>query len=251
MTRVRTRTRNLVGARIKRAGELAGLEISRRRPRGRRRAELLLTHGIELVIDVGAHHGQYASELRDHGYRGKILSLEPASAACAALRRRAAGDQSWEIRRLAAWDSDGELELALADDFSSALTAAERLTTLFPEAVARGMERVPGSRLDTVGFRLPAGGRTLLKLDVQGSERRALAGAAGILDGVSMIETELSVAPLYRDQPLLAEIVCLLDGQDYQLVALDPILRDRITGQYLQFDGLFVKRSRVSAFDPR
>jgi FkbM family methyltransferase len=245
VTALPVRARNWTGATIKRVGERVGLEISRHRPRGRRRAELLLAHGIELVIDVGANRGEYAEELREHGYRGRIVSFEPSSAASAALRQRSADDQRWEVRELAAWDEDDVLELGLADNFSSPLPIEGRLATLFPEARPRGVERVRATRLDSAEIELPPSGGSLLKLDVQGCERRALAGAAGILDRVALIETELSVAPLYRDQPLLAEMVGVLDAEGYQLLALDPILRDRISGEYLQFDGLFVRRSRA------
>ncbi len=134
------------------------------------------------------------------------------------------------------------VELGAADNFSSLLPVATRLSELFPEAAPQRRERVRSCRLDRAGINLPEGVRTLLKLDVQGFERQALAGAKGILDRVAIVETELSVIPLYVGQALLAELVCLLDVHQFQLVELDPVLRDRRTGQYLQFDGLFVKR---------
>jgi FkbM family methyltransferase len=242
---VRARARNWVGASIKRIGERAGVDISTRRPRARGRAALLAAYRIELVIDVGANRGEYARELRDHGYGGRIVSLEPSSRAFPELSTRCARDPRWEARRLAAWDEDGSIQLGIADTFSSAMPVEPRLATLFPEAVPARVEAAPATRLDTAGLALPDGGRTLLKLDVQGGEHRALAGATGILDRVTMIETELSVTPLYRGQPLLSDIVCLLDSQGYQLLTLDPILRDRITGEHLQFDGLFARQVRT------
>jgi FkbM family methyltransferase len=235
------RARNWVGAVLKRAGEGAGLEIGRYRPLARRRADLLLECRIELVIDVGANRGQYAEELRDHGYSGRIVSFEPSSEAFSVLFRRSAADEYWDVRQLAASDRDGIVELGVADNFSSLLTVEERLTTLFPEAAPHHKERVAASRLDAADLELPTQGGTLLKLDVQGYELRALAGAAGILDSIAVVETELSIVPLYHGQPLLVETVRRLDAEGYLLHALDPILRDRKTGEYLQFDGLFVK----------
>jgi FkbM family methyltransferase len=240
---VRARARNRVGASIKRIGERAGVEISARRPRAPRRAALLAAHRIELVIDVGANRGEYARELRDHGYTGRIVSLEPSSRAFSELSARCAGDPRWEVRRLAAWDEDGTVQLGVADTFSSAMPVEPRLARLFPEAVPARVEAAPATRLDTAGLGLPDSGGTLLKLDVQGGEHRALAGATGILSQVRMIETELSVTRLYSGQPLLSDIVCLLDSQGYRLLTLDPILRDRITGEHLQFDGLFARQA--------
>ena len=42
---------------------------------------LLEYRRIELIFDVGANCGQYASFLRDCGYRVKIVSFEPLSSA--------------------------------------------------------------------------------------------------------------------------------------------------------------------------
>jgi FkbM family methyltransferase len=219
-----------------------GVEIRRHRPFGLRRARLLAERGVEMVIDVGANRGQYAEELRRHGYRGRIVSFEPLSEAYAALQRRSATDERWQVQRLALSDGDTGLELGAADNFGSALRVKQRLATLFPEAVPSTLERVPAARLDEVELDLPPAGRTLLKLDVQGYELRVLTGAAGMLGDVGIVETELSVVALYEGQPLLADILRALEDEGFALHALEPILRDWRTGELLQFDGLFVRR---------
>jgi FkbM family methyltransferase len=215
------RARARAGAALKRAGQRMGVEIRRHRPFGLRRARLLAERGVEMVIDVGANRGQYAEELRRHGYRGRIVSFEPLSEAYAALQRRSATDERWQVQRLALSDGD---------------------RGLFPEAVPPTLERVRAARLDEVELDLPPPGRTLLKLDVQGYELRVLTGAAGMLGDVGIVETELSVVALYEGQPLLADILRALEDERFALHALEPILRDWRTGELLQFDGLFVRR---------
>ena len=76
---------------------------------------------------------------------------------------------------------------------------------------------------------------------MQGYELRVLAGATGMLPSVGMVETELSVAPLYEGQPVLADMVAALREAGFALAALEPILRDWRTGEHLQFDGMFVR----------
>ena len=38
---------------------------------------LITAHGVDLVIDVGANQGQYATKMRDLGYAGDMHSFEP------------------------------------------------------------------------------------------------------------------------------------------------------------------------------
>jgi FkbM family methyltransferase len=196
---------------------------------------------VELVVDVGANRGLYAQELRAHGYRGRIVSFEPIPAAHAELVRRSARDERWEVRQLALSDAAGALTLGMTDNFASALPVAGRLASLFPEAVPDTETSVPAGRLDEQPLDLPHGDRTLVKLDVQGYELRVLAGASGMLPAVGMVETELSVAPLYEGQPVLGDMLRALQDAGFVLVALEPILRDWRTGEHLQFDGVFVR----------
>lgn len=226
----------------KRAAGRLGLEIARHHPAGARRADLLRVHDIELVLDVGANRGQYATELRAHGYAGRIVSFEPAAEPFATLARRAARDAGWDVHRLAASDREAALDLGAADNFSSVLPASDRLTELFAQAAPRTRQRIQAVRLDAAQLVLPPGRRTLLKLDVQGYERQALEGAAGIMSGIALVEAELSLRALYVGQALMSEIVTWLDGLGFELCDLSPVLRDPRTGEYLQFDGLFRRR---------
>lgn len=237
------RARAWIGTGLKRLGEQAGVEVRRHRAAGRRRARLMADRAVELVIDVGANRGQYAEELRRYGYRGAIVSFEPLSEAYADLQGRVARDDAWRAHKLALSDTESSLDLGDTDEFGSALPAGQRLVSLFPEAAPRGHESVPAARLDELDLDFPPDRRTMLKLDVQGYELRVLASAAGILDNVGIIETELSITALYDGQPVLADTVRDLDDAGFVLVAMEPILRDWRTGEHLQFDGLFVRHA--------
>src|SRR3954453_11726149 len=81
-----------------------------------RRARVLAAHGVDLVLDAGANTGQYAGHLRAEGYRGRIVSFEPASAAFAALQAAAARDPKWSVRRCAIGDAEGTLDLRTYPD---------------------------------------------------------------------------------------------------------------------------------------
>lgn len=207
----------------------------------------LLRHcGIDLVLDVGANTGQYAAELRAHGYAGRIVSFEPLAAAHERLSLAARKTAGWEVApRMAIGDSEGTVTIHLAGNSVSSsildmLPAHERAA---PGSAYIASETVPLRRLDSVaGEFLTGSRRVLLKIDTQGYEDRVLAGAAGVLDRVTAIQTELSLVPLYAGQLLFDEMRRRIELLGFELFAVFPGYVDERTGQTLQLDGFFLRR---------
>lgn len=114
--------------------------------------------------------------------------------------------------------------------------------TIWKDARSEETELVRTARLDDLeAVTRQLTEKTLLKIDVQGSEMRVLAGAMDSLQKIEMIEVELTVTPLYDGQPLIVEILRYLDDRGFMLVSLDPIPRDFKTGHYYQFDGILLR----------
>lgn len=209
-----------------------------------RRARILAWHGIDLVLDIGANAGRYATELRTAGYSGRIVSFEPLLEPFTELAARAASDRNWECHRLAFGDSEGAAEMHVAENFesSSFLPMAPPHLETMPEAVYRRTETVPVKPLDAVIDDLIRPHETpLLKLDVQGYEMHVLRGAVACLSRMRAIEAELSLASLYDGQPSLRDMLDHLAEAEFQVVALDPHFFDPPSGYTLQVDGIFVR----------
>ena len=79
-----------------------------------RRRKLMERLGINLVLDVGANNGGYASELRRSGYRGRIWSYEPLSEAFAELSKSAARDDLWKTVNCACGAKAGSARINVA-----------------------------------------------------------------------------------------------------------------------------------------
>ena len=96
----------------------AGLDIHRLTPASDPYAQIhaaIKANEIDLVLDVGANAGQFASALRAIGYGGPIVSFEPLSAAHAKLTAAAKGDSRWTVHpQCALGDRDGETEINVA-----------------------------------------------------------------------------------------------------------------------------------------
>jgi FkbM family methyltransferase len=212
-----------------------------------RRAKLLRSEGIYLVLDVGANAGQYAQRLRRAGYHKRIVSFEPLSAAFAELERAAAGDPAWEARRLALGDEDGSAEIHVSANSwsSSLLEMGDRHLASAPDSAYTGTETVPVARLDSIWDDLVREGeRVFLKLDVQGFEMRVLRGAAGHLDRVAGVQAELALTPLYEGDSPWRDVVDHLEAQGFVLAGLEPGFEDPETGRMLQADGTLIRPGR-------
>lgn len=197
---------------------------------------------VDVVLDVGANAGQYGTTLRELGFSGRLVSLEPVAEAFAELQRRAAADGAWEAVRVAASDSDGELTLNVTGDSrsSSVLSRNARFADKAGWA-PKESRQVAARRLDgLVGELLRPDERAYLKLDVQGYERHVLDGAGSALARFEAIELELSVTPLYEGQPSLSEMLPLLAERGFRPVCMEPILLDD-DGLLMELDGLFAR----------
>ena len=225
-----------------------GLDVVRFQPSSgfaARRQEILRAERVDVALDVGAHVGSYARQLRLSGFRGRIVCFEPLAEAFAQLRSEAAGDERWECRQLALGREDGRRELRVSRNVvsSSFLEPTDRLAEAAPRAVPGRTEAVEAARLDSLRRPLlDAAERVFLKADVQGLELEVLAGADETLRQVRAVELELTLLPLYEGQPLATEAIAYLDERGYDLLALAEGFRHERTGQLLQLDALFVRR---------
>jgi FkbM family methyltransferase len=158
----------------------------------------------DVLVDVGACHGEFAAQCRALGYNGPIVSFEPAASAVAVLERRAAYDSRWIVRRVALGDEVGEAELHVGADpqLNSLLRPDARAAAVFAGLQADDVERVPVARLDAVLEDVaPGAQRVFLKVDAQGYDLRVLEGAVNVLERVVAIHVELSIQPVYEGSP--------------------------------------------------
>ena len=90
---------------------------------------MLLTHGVNLILDVGANVGQFGQSLRDLGFKGRIVSFEPLSEARSRLLKTSEADLMWDVAPQAAIGAeDGEIEIHIANK-SSCLNGTRSLPT--------------------------------------------------------------------------------------------------------------------------
>jgi FkbM family methyltransferase len=188
---------------------------------------------INCVLDVGAHTGEFAQFMRSIGYQGEILSFEPVSENFQVVSALAERDCRWTVHQVALGSEEGECEINVlkATELCSFLTPNEYCAEHFgTEAAVRKRERVRVRTLASVldGYRDKLSQwRIFLKVDTQGRDLDVIEGGRKHLSTVQMIQTELSLRPIYRGMPGYTEVLTRLKELGFQPTGFFPITHDK------------------------
>ncbi|HYD97761.1 MAG TPA: FkbM family methyltransferase [Alphaproteobacteria bacterium] len=210
---------------------------------------VLQHHQIMTVLDVGANVGQYAKRIRTGGYRERIVSFEPLSAAHRQLAEAAGFDPKWQVApRLAIGDTDGRVTLNVSaeSDMSSMLKFRPDWGDMLDSSAFIGEETVDQRRLATIFDEwVKPGERTLLKIDTQGYESKVLDGALPVMDRIHGIQLEMALVEVYEGEPLWRDMMARIESLGFTLVLLIPGYFNRRTARLIQVDGVFMRASEV------
>lgn len=235
-------------ARIRRFANAYGVDVQRYRPwqtEQGRLAAMLAAHDVDLVLDIGANTGQFASQIRAAGYAGRIVSFEPLREAHSKLLKNSAADKSWQVPPpVAIGDRQGEVDLHVAGNSvsSSVLPMLQSHAKAAPASSYIALERVRVNLLDSEAWpHLAEGSNVFLKIDTQGYEDRVLRGATEILSRAVGIQLELSLVPLYEGQKLFGELLNSLQQMGFSIWAIRPGFCDAATGRMLQVDAVLFR----------
>ena len=226
----------LVGYRLV---QLHVLKVHAERSTEARVMEAINRIGPVTVIDVGANEGQFAQDLINKGYPGKIISFEPLGAEHARLTQRAQQHPPWVVgERCAIGDTAGTAVIHRAgNSYSSSLlkineehirTAPIQATIAAEDITVRRLDECHEVTRDTTG-------PLFLKLDTQGFELHCLRGASGIMSRISGMIIECSLVSLYDDSPLFADVLDFVRAQGFHLHDLIPGYQSE-SGRMLQVD---------------
>jgi FkbM family methyltransferase len=193
--------------------------------RYKRPIDFIRARNIDLVVDIGANKGQYATSLRKDGYAGWIVSFEPTSAAHEALAARASKDGRWKALNLAVGDKEGAVEINVseASDFSSFHQQLPAAVAFDPKARVIRRETVRVVRLDDLFAELPPRKGAFLKIDTQGYEQQVLMGTSEHLSDFLGVQMELPIVHLYEGTWWFHEAVAYMSERGFEISNLLPI----------------------------
>jgi FkbM family methyltransferase len=160
------------------------------------------------LLDVGANKGQFTAAALSRWPDIEVQAFEPLPDEAARLVTRFGPLPNDRVHRTAIGDVDGTTVIHRhAYSLSSSLMPTTRhAREHFEWAAVAAVVETPIQRLDALltGSELRA--PVLLKIDVQGSELKVLAGARALLPAIDAILVEQSFEPFYEGQPLFPEV---------------------------------------------
>lgn len=207
---------------------------------------VLAEQGVTLVVDVGANTGQTHDRLRELGYAGRIVSIEPLPPAHAALVEKAKADPRWDVApRMALGDAEttATIRESEAGDLSSLMDATAELHAALHRTRVVAEHETPVRRLDAVFDELVRPDETVfVKIDAQGYDLKVLEGADGVMARIAGIQVEMSLFPLYEGEPTYLEILNFLDARGFEPHILTETNFSADLRRQLQADGVFFRK---------
>ena len=200
-------------------------------------------YGIDLVIDVGAHEGEYAERLRAGGFEGQIVSFEPVPRAFAELERKAAADDGWSAHNFALGRENGKTAMNVVPGTLSSIRPATKFGAgryprlQEPEEVEVDVRRLDGVLADLEGR------RPFLKLDTQGYDLDVFAGAGEAIEEFVGMQSELALMGIYKGMPRMRQALRVYEKAGFEIAALYPVSRQTRTARVLEYDCVMVRAS--------
>lgn len=212
----------------------------------KRRGLVLKKFEIDLILDIGANKGQFATEVRESGYKNRIVSFEPLTEAFTILEKKAAKDSLWQVYKMAAGATGKTtaINISANSHSSSILEILPTHLQAAPQSQYVSKESVEVVTLDEFLPGLEAGAKNLfLKIDTQGYEWDVLQGVSKNLNRFLMVQMELSFVPLYEKEKLFDELTEWMKNSGFDFYSMEPGFYHPDTARLLQADVLFINRN--------
>jgi FkbM family methyltransferase len=207
--------------------------------------ELLVKLDIDLVLDVGAHHGEYALFLREIGYLGRIISFEPIAVNFDVLAQCCAHDPNWQAHNLALGSEDADRSMnVMGNSFLNSFLTPSEVTWLDGNIVKR-IDKVSVRRLDGLFDQMLNDTGThnvFLKMDTQGWDLEVLRGAGACISRIGAVQSEVPLKAIYKGMPSFLDVIAECTRLGLEITGMFPVSRDTNNLAIVEFDCVMARR---------
>lgn len=195
-----------------------------------------------VVFDIGAADGGWTLNALRHWPDAQVVCFEPLPERQSALKkieRQSRGQIT--LMQCGLGDFDGELEMGVTDDLWASSFAYAGCSTL----------RLPVQRLDTLLEQQLVPKPNLIKVDVQGYEKRVLVGGEQSFGCAEAVILECQFLPFCSEMRTLDETIGDMSERGFIPYEFVDFLRRPLDNAMGQCDLLFVRREHQLVSDHR
>lgn len=179
--------------------------------------------GYKTIVDIGAYKGEFTDSSFAVLHPQRVVLVEADPSSYKRLQEKYKGNAACEIFNLAITDNCDPVTLRINShrDSSSILPIAGVAETIFEKQMQEVEQvEVEGSTLDALFEKARLESVDLLKVDIQGAERKMIAGGKASLEKVKSIYIEVSFEEFYEDSAHFRELDALLEEHGFKLRSL-------------------------------
>ena len=188
-------------------------------------------YNIDIVVDVGAHTGQFGKLLRKQGYNGPIYSFEPSPVVYKRLQKVTKRDKNWYIYKQALGNTIGQYKMFCYDlsHMSSIYQINSYGAKKLGKYIGYTQEKIQMSTFDTFLHDMQLQDkRVFLNLNTQDYDFKILSAITKYYTSIKMLQTSIPVISMY-DSNSTSYIGSLkyMENRRFDLLNLTTIERDK------------------------
>lgn len=227
---------------IRKPLNLVGIDIKKYRP-AIDHLKWLGKYDIKTILDIGAHTGQFAKEIREKLPQSKIYSFEPLKDCYQKLLQNMSEDKNFKAYNFALGDKESKQEInrSVSSPSSSLLPMGNLHEEMYPHTKGGSKEEIEVKRLDDVFKNSDLEKEILVKIDVQGYEDKVIDGGINIISQAKIALLEVSFQELYKGQALFGEIYDIMKKLGFRYQGRIQQRINPKTGEVLYEDSIFIK----------
>jgi FkbM family methyltransferase len=187
------------------------------------------------ALDIGAYNGEWSTGLNDIFPNCKILMFEGQTSKETILKQVCRNRPGFGYRIALLGASESRVNFNIYDSASSVLEEYNETGAVIEQRKLDCLDDlVKGTIYNQPDF---------IKVDTQGYELEILRGGEETLQRTQAVLLEVSLLNIYKDCPLVADVMTFMTARDFVLYDICSLMRRPLDKALFQSDFLFVKKS--------